>query len=77
MSVSLKAQIRPTAGFMMARKPKDWPAHHFDFKRWLLWGERDNKNYNGDYPKGYPSPSDCLPDPENEFEVEGVDDYGY
>lgn len=59
---------------MTARKPKDWPAHHFDFKRWLLWGE--SRVSNKEYPEGYPTEQECLPEPENEFEVED-NDYGY
>ena len=68
MSVSSKAQIKRIAVSMMATK--DWPAHHFDFKRWLTWGEPTRTEQDKEYPEGYPSEQECLPDPENEFEEE-------
>lgn len=76
MSVNSKVRTERIAGSTMERKPQDLPAHYFDFKRWLLWGEHVSNHQTDEYPKDYPSPQDCLPDPENEFEVEGIDD-GY
>ena len=46
----------------------DYPAHNFDFNRWLMWGEDERRSE--EYPEGYPTEQDCLPDPENEFEEE-------
>ena len=63
---------------MMARKIPYVSAHHFDFKRWLFWGEHNTKthNNNSNYPEGYPSPQDCLPDPENDIKDVGANEYG-
>ena len=52
---------------------RTWPAHHFDFKKWLLWGhDKPDK----EYPIEYPLPQDCYPDPENDTKDTGVNEYG-
>jgi hypothetical protein len=68
MNVNLKARTGPIAGFTMAIS--NLPAHNFDFKRWLTWGEPQRSYKDKEYPDGYPTEQDCLPEPENEFEVE-------
>ena len=68
MSVSLRAQTGLIAAFMMAIS--NYPAHNFDFKRWLMWGEPERTESDLDYPEGYPTERECLPDPDNEFEEE-------
>ena len=48
----------------------NYPAHNFDFKRWVTWGEPTRSESDREYPEGYPTEQECLPDPDNEFEEE-------
>ena len=50
---------------------KKYPAHNFDFNTWVTSGEPKKYESDLDYPIGYPTEEDCLPDPDNtDFEVE-------
>ena len=69
MTARSRAPTRRIAGFMMA--VSDYPAHNFDFKRWVTSGEPPKTESNYDYPDWYPTEQDCLPDPDNtDYEVE-------
>jgi len=49
----------------------DYPAHNFDFKRWITSGEPTKTESDRDYPDGYPTFNDCMPDPDNtDYEIE-------
>ena len=56
-------------GFMMA--VSDYPAHNFDFKRWVTSGEPPKTEGDREYPDGYPTEADGLPETDNtDYEVE-------